>query len=1011
MPMPFSGLAITRSFAVLFFTLILSACGGGGGGGDPAPVDPGPGGGAAPDTTAPITTLLSAPQTITQETNATFTFEANESGATFEANIDGAGFAAETSPISLTGLALGTHSVQIRARDAAGNQEDPGLTHQWEIVAPSSDTTPPETTLTSGPSGTTNQTTATFAFTSDDPAAVFEGSLNGAAFLAITSPHQLNGLADGAHTFRIRAIDPSGNFDATPVEIQWNVDATPPTTTITAAPSGTDSRTTGTISFSANDANATFEGSLDGGAFQAVTSPHQLSGLSEGSHTFRIRATDALGNVENPPVSVTWTVAAAATPTASIVFPTPVSMTDAAQITVVGTATNTSTITGIRVNGQAATSSDGFANWRASVNLTPGNNTLTVSIERSGGAAIANAATVTVKYSPNLLTQADGVAVDGAGQRAFVVDDTRIIEVNLATGSRSILADASTGSGPVFQRPRGIAYDAASNRVLVVDQTARAVIAINTQTRARQVLSDDSTPSAVDFAAPRGAAIDSTGNRLLVVDAGAAVRGLLEVDLTSGAREIISINSPTTGSNFTLPAYVALDAANNRALITDLVANDIVIAVDLATGVQSILSGPGVGSGEDFSVAGNIAVDPTTNRALVSDPGVNAVVAVSLSNGNRSRFSDNSDAGPRLFEPRGVAYDATSSRLLLAEGQIKSVLAISTTAGTGDRSRVSDDAVGSGSGLGFVQDLGIDSANDRLVLLQEDPFELTALSLGTSNRNSLVSNASGSGPAMASASRLAVTSSGSEAYVIAQNANQPTSQAPALFRVNLATGQRSALVANLSALGTSYQSITSGGVVLNGADQALFVGGFGNVVDPGPPPITETIDSLVSAQLASGQLAEVSGVNRGTGPLIGGDNIMDLAISAAAGVVFASDIGENRLLAIALGSGNRTVLSGAGTGTGPDFGSIGSVGVNVTQQSAYVVDLGERAVLSIPLAGANAGNRALVSGAARGTGPALGPFVGLDVDATDGVIYGFDLGWSGIIAIEPVSGDRIIVSR
>ena len=57
--------------------------------------------------------------------------------------------------------------------------------------------------------------TATASFASDVAGASFQCSLDGAAFSACGSPVQLTGLADGAHTFAVRALGPGGT-DATP---------------------------------------------------------------------------------------------------------------------------------------------------------------------------------------------------------------------------------------------------------------------------------------------------------------------------------------------------------------------------------------------------------------------------------------------------------------------------------------------------------------------------------------------------------------------------------------------------------------------------------------------------------------------------------------------------------------------------------------------------------------------------------------------------------------------------
>jgi hypothetical protein len=181
------------------------------------------------------------------------------------------------------------------------------------------DTIPPETTIDSGPSGTVGETTAAFAFSAGEPGASFECALDGAAFAACTSPASLIGLADGAHTFAVRATDAAGNTDPTPAERTWTVDTAAPETTITLGPSGIVDTASATFEFAADDAGARFECALDGAAFAACTSPQSYSGLANGQHTFAVRAIDAVGNADPTPAERAWTVqvAAPAAPTAS----------------------------------------------------------------------------------------------------------------------------------------------------------------------------------------------------------------------------------------------------------------------------------------------------------------------------------------------------------------------------------------------------------------------------------------------------------------------------------------------------------------------------------------------------------------------------------------------------------------------------------------------------------------------------------------------------------------------
>jgi hypothetical protein len=86
---------------------------------------------------------------------------------------------------------------------------------------------PPDTSITSGPSGSVRAKAASFGFASSRAGSTFECRLDGGQWHGCSDPSSYSGLSEGGHRFEVRA-GVAGDVDPSPAERGWRVDTTGP---------------------------------------------------------------------------------------------------------------------------------------------------------------------------------------------------------------------------------------------------------------------------------------------------------------------------------------------------------------------------------------------------------------------------------------------------------------------------------------------------------------------------------------------------------------------------------------------------------------------------------------------------------------------------------------------------------------------------------------------------------------------------------------------------------------
>lgn len=405
----------------------------------PAPVVITPANGGSTNNTQP---LVSG----TAEVNSTVTvfLDGVAAGTT---TADAAGNWTFTPPSPLSN---GSHTARARATDAVGNTSVDSNTNTFTVdtVAPETSIDPPT------PTNPTNSTSASFTFHGNDGSgsgiASIECKLDSGSFTAcatLTSQNYPGPLADGSHTFQVRASDNVGNADLTPASFTWVVDTTPPTATMTSTTTNPTNVSPIPVTVQFSEPVAGFDALLDVtpgnatvGNFVVVDSDtytFDLTPLGQGAVTASIAPgsySDAAGNFNTTTANFSRTF--------DSVSPT-VTLTSAAP-----DPTNTSPIP------VTVTFSESISGFTAA-DITPGNATVG-NFAGSGSSYTfdlipSGTGLVTADIAVGVATDASGNGNNAAAQfsRTFVGPEIALL------GNNTLIPDGDTSPSPTDQTDFG----------------------------------------------------------------------------------------------------------------------------------------------------------------------------------------------------------------------------------------------------------------------------------------------------------------------------------------------------------------------------------------------------------------------------------------------------------------------------------------------------------------------------------------------------------------------------
>jgi sugar lactone lactonase YvrE len=386
------------------------------------------------------------------------------------------------------------------------------------------------------------------------------------------------------------------------------------------------------------------------------------------------------------------------------------------------------------------------------------------------------------------ISSAYGLAVDPSRARAWVGNYTTtagggaIIEVDLRSGDRKLIANATHGNGPWPGYVTGAELNPTADRLLVCSGIGdeAGVLAIELDSGDRSWVSTAANTLGPSWMFPQDVAVGPAGAAWV---SDFTTGRMFAVDLVTGANRLVTAREHPLGSFVSLFG-IDLDAHRGRILAADYDSGG-VLALDLGSAELSMALRNSIGVGPGFRKAGAIELlEPDGSRLVVTDQFRHAVQAVDLTTGARSVLSGpDHGSGPELVGPVDVvALDSPEGKSLLVLDTTSEAL-VRVDIQTGNRTLVSGDGVGAGVPLNLPWVMVHPAHEDRVIVSTGVLFDpsLIEVDLSTGDRTVFSDANHGSGPELVNVGDMDVDSASNRIYVAA---------IAGVFAVDLATGDR-----------------------------------------------------------------------------------------------------------------------------------------------------------------------------------------------------------------------------
>lgn len=502
----------------------------------------------------------------------------------------------------------------------------------------------------------------------------------------------------------------------------------------------------------------------------------------------------------------------------------------------------------------------------------------------------------------------------------------------------------------------------------------------------------DAIANPVEIGRVNDAFMDTSNRRLLILDADQGV--IVSVNLEDGRRDVLSGGQHPGVELQEIYGGLAVDVQTLTAFVaTDVVDDDgkpEIVKIDLQSGSRSVLA-------EDFGHIADIVYDPANGRLvtieyLVANKDQYFITTLDPESGAKTYLDYSDDPEIEVYNPDSLTYDAENNRYLFSDikpsfGYRDNDALISVSAVDGARSVLFQERIGEGDKMSDPKGV--------------EPYEGSRV-FTYDIENSVLYDVD-----LDSGDKVSVASVSEEDYV----SWGPMTLDPDRYTVYLNNWKDRIVGFNL--MDSSYFELDSG---KNGVEPGYHyvrslsfnnVDGYLYVLDGGENIGTA---SLVKVDPATNKRELVSGGGKGKGVNFISPIAMTLEKQQNRIVVIDEGTGSTdtqRIFRVDIATGNREVIYSEELANGYSLNSWSQAIIPVENRDAYLVQ-SEPGLIYYDASDAS---YSTLMGDEVGNGERIGGISGMYFSATSGLLYMTADQHGAIFAVDPKTGDRVIVSK